>query len=128
MGCGINLIVIGLSEIWQSSIVWDATGFKTLICLCVTSVAQQYFYCPGPFTDTVAASLKLDNPTDRRLCFKVKTTAPKRYCVRPNSGILDVGGSCTVQGERDFFYLFGLIFHLVLAVLFAFSKQSGCIS
>ncbi|CAN8024226.1 unnamed protein product [Ixodes persulcatus] len=43
----------------------------------------------GPFNDVVTSYLKLSNPTDRRICFKVKTTAPKRYCVRPNSGILE---------------------------------------
>jgi hypothetical protein len=43
----------------------------------------------GPFTDVVTSYLKLTNPTDKRVCFKVKTTAPKRYCVRPNSGIVE---------------------------------------
>lgn len=43
----------------------------------------------GPFNDVVTSHLKLSNPTDKRICFKVKTTAPKRYCVRPNSGILE---------------------------------------
>jgi len=43
----------------------------------------------GPFTDVVTATLKLSNPTERKICFKVKTTAPKRYCVRPNSGVVD---------------------------------------
>ncbi|XP_076470699.1 vesicle-associated membrane protein/synaptobrevin-binding protein-like [Babylonia areolata] len=50
----------------------------------------------GPFTDVVTAELKLFNPTEKRICFKVKTTAPKRYCVRPNSGILESGGSIAV--------------------------------
>ncbi|XP_013407433.1 vesicle-associated membrane protein/synaptobrevin-binding protein isoform X2 [Lingula anatina] len=43
----------------------------------------------GPFTDVVTSDLNLQNPSDRKVCFKVKTTAPKRYCVRPNSGIID---------------------------------------
>ncbi|XP_021000301.1 vesicle-associated membrane protein-associated protein A isoform X1 [Parasteatoda tepidariorum] len=43
----------------------------------------------GPFTDVVTSYLKLMNPLDRRVCFKVKTTAPKKYCVRPNSGVLE---------------------------------------
>jgi len=43
----------------------------------------------GPFTDVVTATLKLTNPTDKKICFKVKTTAPKRYCVRPNSGVVE---------------------------------------
>ncbi|BFZ13550.1 hypothetical protein BsWGS_16590 [Bradybaena similaris] len=50
----------------------------------------------GPFTDVVTADLKLTNPTDKRICFKVKTTAPKRYCVRPNSGILEPQKSISV--------------------------------
>lgn len=50
----------------------------------------------GPFTDVVTADLKLSNPTDSRICFKVKTTAPKRYCVRPNSGILEPHTSIAV--------------------------------
>ncbi|CAJ1085572.1 vesicle-associated membrane protein-associated protein B/C-like isoform X1 [Xyrichtys novacula] len=51
----------------------------------------------GPFTDVVTATLKLTNPTDRNVCFKVKTTAPRRYCVRPNSGTIDAGTSVNVS-------------------------------
>uniref|UniRef100_A0A2K5YHE4 MSP domain-containing protein n=1 Tax=Mandrillus leucophaeus TaxID=9568 RepID=A0A2K5YHE4_MANLE len=53
----------------------------------------------GPFTDVVTTNLKLGNPTDRNVCFKVKTTAPRRYCVRPNSGIIDAGASINVSGK-----------------------------
>ncbi|TNN78641.1 Vesicle-associated membrane protein-associated protein B [Liparis tanakae] len=51
----------------------------------------------GPFSDVVTTNLKLSNPTDRNVCFKVKTTAPRRYCVRPNSGIIDAGTSIHVS-------------------------------
>lgn len=51
----------------------------------------------GPFTDVVTAELSLRNPSDRRVCFKVKTTAPKRYCVRPNSGIIEPGEKVAVS-------------------------------
>ncbi|XP_060538027.1 vesicle-associated membrane protein-associated protein A isoform X1 [Pantherophis guttatus] len=51
----------------------------------------------GPFTDVVTTNLKLRNPSERKICFKVKTTAPRRYCVRPNSGIIDPGTSVTVS-------------------------------
>ncbi|XP_044519782.1 vesicle-associated membrane protein-associated protein B/C isoform X2 [Gracilinanus agilis] len=54
----------------------------------------------GPFTDVVTTNLKLGNPSDRNVCFKVKTTAPRRYCVRPNSGIIDAGTSINVSGRR----------------------------
>lgn len=33
--------------------------------------------------------MKLKNPCDKKVCFKIKTTAPKRYCVKPNSGVVD---------------------------------------
>uniref|UniRef100_A0A8C4P7M5 MSP domain-containing protein n=1 Tax=Dromaius novaehollandiae TaxID=8790 RepID=A0A8C4P7M5_DRONO len=50
-----------------------------------------------PFTDGVTTNLKLGSPTDRNKCFKVKTTAPRRYCVRPNSAIIDAGTSIHVS-------------------------------
>lgn len=43
----------------------------------------------GPYTDVVTSYLKLTNPTNEKICFKVKTTAPRRYCVRPNNGTVD---------------------------------------
>lgn len=53
----------------------------------------------GPFDHVVTSILKVSNPTtDRRICFKVKTTAPKRYCVRPNSGVIEPRQSVEVQG------------------------------
>lgn len=50
----------------------------------------------GPFTEVVTAELRLTNPSEKRVCFKVKTTAPKRYCVRPNSGIIEPGDKAAV--------------------------------
>ncbi|VEN53749.1 unnamed protein product [Callosobruchus maculatus] len=43
----------------------------------------------GPFNVSVTSYMKLTNPTEDRIMFKIKTTAPKMYCVRPNSGILE---------------------------------------
>lgn len=51
----------------------------------------------GPFTDVVTAELKLSNPSEKKVCFKVKTTAPKRYCVRPNSGIIEPSKEVSVS-------------------------------
>ncbi|KAF4087895.1 hypothetical protein AMELA_G00076530 [Ameiurus melas] len=51
----------------------------------------------GPFTDVVTTNLKLKNPSDKKVCFKVKTTAPRRYCVRPNSGSIDPGSSVIIS-------------------------------
>lgn len=42
-----------------------------------------------PFTGgPVTSYIKLINPTNKKVYFKIKTTVPKRYCVRPNSGVL----------------------------------------
>lgn len=50
----------------------------------------------GPFQDVVTTILKLHNPSDKKVCFKVKTTAPKRYCVRPNCGLIDPSDNVNV--------------------------------
>uniref|UniRef100_A0A2M4A9T8 Putative vesicle-associated membrane protein-associated protein a n=1 Tax=Anopheles triannulatus TaxID=58253 RepID=A0A2M4A9T8_9DIPT len=43
----------------------------------------------GPFRTAVASYMRLTNPTDHDIYFKIKTTAPKKYCVRPNCGLLE---------------------------------------
>ncbi|XP_015911183.1 vesicle-associated membrane protein-associated protein B/C [Parasteatoda tepidariorum] len=50
----------------------------------------------GPFNEVTTSHLKLTNPTERQIAFKVKTTAPKTYCVRPNGGIIQPKQSITV--------------------------------
>ncbi|KAI7010211.1 hypothetical protein KC355_g6275 [Hortaea werneckii] len=50
-----------------------------------------------PFTHEVSQILRLHNPTSDAVAFKVKTTAPKQYCVRPNSGRIDAGKDVEVQ-------------------------------
>jgi len=50
-----------------------------------------------PFTQEVAQNLRLHNPNGDEVAFKVKTTAPKQYCVRPNSGRIPAGESVDVQ-------------------------------
>lgn len=52
----------------------------------------------GPFTEVVARQLRLTNPTDRHMAFKIKTTAPKQYCVRPNSGFIPSNKTVNVAG------------------------------
>lgn len=43
----------------------------------------------GPFSGVgVTSYITLTNPTKRKIYFKIKTTAPKRYCVRPNCGYI----------------------------------------
>ncbi|XP_021765798.1 vesicle-associated protein 2-1-like isoform X1 [Chenopodium quinoa] len=50
--------------------------------------------------------LKVTNNTDQNVAFKVKTTSPKRYYVRPNTGVLHPWDSCvirvTLQAQQEY--------------------------
>jgi len=50
-----------------------------------------------PFQQEVTQTLRLKNPHSDPVAFKVKTTAPKQYCVRPNSGRIEPGKDVEVQ-------------------------------
>lgn len=43
-----------------------------------------------------SCSITLTNKSEKYVAFKFKTTNPKRYCVRPNSGIVPPRSSCNV--------------------------------
>ncbi|KAJ8080506.1 phosphatidylinositol-binding protein scs2 [Marasmius tenuissimus] len=49
-----------------------------------------------PLTVLVKRTLTITNPHNQPVAFKVKTTAPKLYCVRPNSGRVEPGQSAEV--------------------------------
>lgn len=51
----------------------------------------------GPFTAVSTTTLKLANSGNERFAYKIKTTAPKRYCVKPNSGFLDPHNTVNIQ-------------------------------
>ncbi|KAH9607107.1 hypothetical protein KSS87_005036 [Heliosperma pusillum] len=50
--------------------------------------------------------LKVINNTEQNVAFKVKTTSPKKYFVRPNTGVLHPWDSCvirvTLQAQREY--------------------------
>ncbi|XP_052170515.1 vesicle-associated protein 1-3 isoform X2 [Diospyros lotus] len=52
-----------------------------------------------------SCSMQLTNKTDKHVAFKVKTTNPKKYCVRPNNGIVLPGAACsitvTMQAQKE---------------------------
>ncbi|KNE67791.1 hypothetical protein AMAG_12512 [Allomyces macrogynus ATCC 38327] len=50
-----------------------------------------------PFTNGCTATLTITNREDATVAFKVKTTAPKQYCVRPNSGTVGPREAIKVQ-------------------------------
>ncbi|KAI0179105.1 VAMP-associated protein [Hypoxylon sp. FL1284] len=50
-----------------------------------------------PFTTEVMEVLRIKNHSPQPVAFKVKTTAPKQYCVRPNSGRVEPGKEVEVS-------------------------------
>ncbi|KAL2458567.1 Vesicle-associated protein 2-2 [Forsythia ovata] len=52
-----------------------------------------------------SCSVHLTNLSDQYVAFKVKTTSPKKYCVRPNVGIIKPNSTCdftvTMQAQKS---------------------------
>lgn len=53
----------------------------------------------------ISCSLHLTNKTDQHVAFKVKTTNPKKYCVRPNTEVVLPRSTCdilvTMQAQKE---------------------------
>ncbi|XP_057977249.1 vesicle-associated protein 1-2-like isoform X2 [Malania oleifera] len=60
---------------------------------------------PFELKKQISCSLQLSNKTDNYVAFKVKTTNPKKYCVRPNTGIVPPKSTCdvivTMQAQKE---------------------------
>ncbi|KAI8985822.1 PapD-like protein [Pilobolus umbonatus] len=50
-----------------------------------------------PLTRVSKKTIHISNPHDKPVAFKVKTTAPKLYCVRPNSDIIQPNQTMAVS-------------------------------
>ncbi|KAF0928827.1 hypothetical protein E2562_010692 [Oryza meyeriana var. granulata] len=51
---------------------------------------------PFELDKQISCPLKITNKTERTVAFKVKTTSPKKYCVRPNNGVVRPRSACVV--------------------------------
>lgn len=60
---------------------------------------------PFELKKQISSSLRLVNSSDNNVAFKVKTTNPKKYCVRPNTGVVQPNSSqdvtVTMQAQRE---------------------------
>uniref|UniRef100_A0A1D1YB25 Vesicle-associated protein 1-2 n=2 Tax=Anthurium amnicola TaxID=1678845 RepID=A0A1D1YB25_9ARAE len=60
---------------------------------------------PFELKKQISCSLQLSNKTDDYVAFKVKTTNPKKYCVRPNTGVVLPRSTCdiivTMQSQKE---------------------------
>ncbi|TVU29041.1 hypothetical protein EJB05_20583, partial [Eragrostis curvula] len=74
--------------------VWGAAGIEPI---------ELRF--PFELRKQISCSLQLTNKTDEQVAFKVKTTSPKKYCVRPNNGIVPPRSTAdvlvTMQAQLD---------------------------
>lgn len=71
----------------------------TVTCCPTALSACTVLTLPGPLTQIVKRSLIIENNNREPVAFKVKTTAPKQYCVRPNQGRVEPGEKVEVQSE-----------------------------
>ncbi|KAF5470042.1 hypothetical protein F2P56_010590, partial [Juglans regia] len=69
------------------------------------NIEPQELQFPFELRKQISCSLQLSNKTDNQVAFKVKTTNPKKYCVRPNTGILLPRSTCdvtvTMQAQKE---------------------------
>uniref|UniRef100_A0ACD5ZUX6 Uncharacterized protein n=1 Tax=Avena sativa TaxID=4498 RepID=A0ACD5ZUX6_AVESA len=60
---------------------------------------------PFELKKQISCSLQLSNLSDDHIAFKVKTTSPKKYSVRPNTGVVLPRSTCdvvvTMQAQRE---------------------------
>lgn len=81
------------------------------ICFIRWRINWNLFKFIGPFTVPITSYMKITNPTETKVAYKIKTTAPKKYCVRPNGGVLDPEQSVEIAGKLFFIctYYWGVI-------------------
>lgn len=69
------------------------------------SIDPQELQFPFELKKQISCSLQLKNKTENYVAFKVKTTNPKKYCVRPNTGVVLPHSTCdvivTMQAQRE---------------------------
>ncbi|XP_057809145.1 uncharacterized protein LOC131023620 [Salvia miltiorrhiza] len=60
---------------------------------------------PFELKKQISCSMQLTNKSENHVAFKVKTTNPKKYCVRPNTGVVMPHSSCdvtvTMQAQKE---------------------------
>lgn len=69
------------------------------------SIDPQELQFPFELKKQISCSLQLSNKTENYVAFKVKTTNPKKYCVRPNTGVVLPRSTCdvivTMQAQKE---------------------------
>ncbi|KAG2183541.1 hypothetical protein INT43_006547 [Umbelopsis isabellina] len=58
---------------------------------------SQHLSFRGPLTQHSESTLTLTNTGSQLVAYKIKTTAPKQYCVKPNAGRINANSSVSIQ-------------------------------
>lgn len=79
----------------------NSTNYQSVPCSIFALLMRSLFFAlyAGPFSRPVVTIMTLKNNANKTLVFKIKTTAPKRYCVRPNIGKIAPFHSTQVESE-----------------------------
>ncbi|KAL3516944.1 hypothetical protein ACH5RR_023846 [Cinchona calisaya] len=68
-------------------------------------IEPQELQFPFELRKQISCSMQLTNKSDNYVAFKVKTTNPKKYCVRPNTGVVMPHSTCdvlvTMQAQKE---------------------------
>ncbi|KAK4797163.1 hypothetical protein SAY86_029489 [Trapa natans] len=92
-GCRSNLLSWSLGSL-SLCFLLPLTVMFLFLCVLLVELKKQ-----------ISCALRLSNKTDHYVAFKVKTTNPKKYSVRPNSGIVLPRSTCdvvvTMQAQRE---------------------------
>ncbi|CDP09501.1 unnamed protein product [Coffea canephora] len=68
-------------------------------------IEPQELQFPFELRKQISCSMQLTNKRDNYVAFKVKTTNPKKYCVRPNTGVVMPHSTCdvivTMQAQKE---------------------------
>ncbi|XP_042063547.1 vesicle-associated protein 1-2-like [Salvia splendens] len=101
------LYVYVFSNSFSSQFVFVASLFETHKMstgefLNVDPVEMKF---PFELKKQISCSLQVSNKTESHVAFKIKTTNPKKYCVRPNTGIVLPRSTCdivvTMQAQKE---------------------------
>ncbi|MQL81110.1 hypothetical protein Taro_013561, partial [Colocasia esculenta] len=113
-----------LPGIWRSPSAWVANRdpgrrrpsrccfLSCVCCYCgemssgeILGIEPSELRFPLELKKQISCSLQLVNKTEDYVAFKVKTTNPKKYCVRPNTGVVLPHSTCdiivTMQAQRE---------------------------
>ncbi|XP_051114907.1 vesicle-associated protein 1-1-like [Andrographis paniculata] len=71
----------------------------------ILNVEPREMTFPFELKKQISCSVLASNKTDNHVAFKIKTTNPKKYCVRPNTGVVSPHSTCdivvTMQAQKE---------------------------